>query len=204
MKKLYIEQQETITPQERRLRKVVSTVKIPQRRGLEKSTLNVKRMLFRRRIHQAAQNCSGLSREEFAAAIGLAPCCVNTMTAAFIRSSGEENPKQQFQEKLDKCYSKPHRLTSVPLLEAENIIRHDFEIKNSRSKQEAVTIAQEPKYGGRMHNFSFAVPDNCMVHGGMVNPLSAAEYRRFGLLGVAGSESVCWMRRQLNPWKPVR
>lgn len=168
MKKLYIEQQETIIPEERRLRKVVTTVKIPKRRGRKKSTQNVRRMLFWRRIYQVAKHCPELSREEFAAAIGLNPLCVNTMAAAFIRCTDEEMKQQQeLQDKLDKYYCKSRRLTSVPLLDAENVLNHDFEIKNPLNKQEAVSITKEPKYGDRLHYFAFTMPDNCMVHDGI-------------------------------------
>lgn len=166
--KKFIEQQETMVPPNRRRREMVYTVKVPKRRGRKRSIIDARRFLFYRRLALAVNDPRPMTREQFAAALGIDPRTVNTMSAAFIRTPPEEHLQQRLRQRDDdERFCTPERLTGVPLLETEDIYRRDFIPKGDPEELDAVTFPKDEQLGSRLHYFAFTMEDDCMVMDGI-------------------------------------
>jgi len=166
--KKFIEQQESTVPAGRRQLVTVSTVPVPKKRGRKKNVVNLRRLLFLRSLIKAGRSNKSGTREEFASALGLDPRAVNTLAAAFIRCSDAENILwQQRQQEIDRQMNTPEGKLTIPLLEAGDILRRDFEPKTSLDNSNTVQIDKDPDFWEKMHIFGFVMPDNCMLMDGI-------------------------------------
>ena len=164
----FIEQQETLVPEDRRPRDIKPTIKLPRKRGRKKNPMTLKRYLFQRRLYLAVKAGKLRTREEFAEAIGLNPRLINTMAAAFERIDPEiRKARDKVQAARDQAFCRPENLTSVPILDPEEILNRTFGEKTPPDGTNAVAIVKEPRFGHRLHYFGFIMPDGCMLHDGI-------------------------------------
>lgn len=165
----FIEQQPSITPEKyRSVPLAPSTQKIPKKRGRKKSFLTLKRYLLIRTIRRLQQSGRYYTREEVATALGLDPRCGNTLFAAFVHTTAEEDRQTlEQQQKLMRSFRRSKKITAVPVLEVKDIYRRDFTLKKTMSKQELVTVPKDIDFGEKLQYFAFVMPDNCMLHDGI-------------------------------------
>ena len=166
--KKFIEQQDSTVPDGRRQLIPDNPVQLSRKRGRRKDSVNLQRLLFLRTVIKAGRNGNPGSREEFASAIGIDPRTANTLSAAFIRCSAEEDRIwQKRQAKIDRQMNTPADKFSIVMLDAENIIRRDFEPGKNVTPENTVIIGKDPEFGHKMHRFGFIMPDNCMLSDGI-------------------------------------
>lgn len=167
--KKFITQQESLVPEHRRPLQKKATVKVPKKRGRKPSNMTLKRFLLLRALDNIRRSGKRLTREEFAAVLGINPRYVNTMAAAFERTTPEvDRQNREFQDKFDAEYDKNGKVTAVPLLTPQEIMQRDFSWHGADGEREAVCIPKEVvDYSSRFHYFAFVMPDNCMLHDGI-------------------------------------
>ncbi|MBR7120651.1 MAG: hypothetical protein IKC94_00230 [Lentisphaeria bacterium] len=165
-RKTFVEQQASTAPEERRPQPLLNPVKVPRKRGRPKGVIDVKRLLFYSRVKRIINSGQRLTREEFAAALGFKPYCVNTMTTAFDRTSPADNRDNRIrQEKIDRRFCKQQQITMVPVLDSEQILNKEF--PPVKKGMQTFPLEKEPKYGRHLHYFGFIMPDNCMLMDGI-------------------------------------
>ncbi|MBE6364886.1 MAG: hypothetical protein E7053_03935 [Lentisphaerae bacterium] len=166
-KKKFITQQESTAPQDRQPKPLENPVKLPKKRGRPKGKVDLKRLLFMSRIKRLKDSGKRFTREEFAAALGFKPYCVNTMTTAFGYSDPQDNvDNRERQEKIDRNFCKRELISCIPILTSEQILNREFPPVR-KDVMETFPIIREPKYGKYLHYFGFIMPDNCMLMDGV-------------------------------------
>ena len=164
--KPFISQDVTYVPERRRSKSPSFPKK--RARGRPRSYLTLDRFFFQRKLFLVRNSGKRYSREEFAAALGMEPRAVNTMSAAFIPHTPEENEQQQeLQKSIDKNFCNDQNVTAVPLFSQQEILQRDFSMKNFSEESEISLMAKEPRYGSKMYYFALIMPDNCMLHDGI-------------------------------------
>ncbi len=163
----FVTQQESTAPVDRQPKPLENPVKIPKKRGRPKKGLSLKHFLFYSLVRRVLSSGKRYTREEFAAALGFKPYCVNTMTTAFARSKPEDNrDNRERQVKIDRNFCKRENISCIPILTSEQILNKEFPPVR-KGAMETFPIPREPKYGKHLHYFGFIMPDNCMLMDGV-------------------------------------
>ncbi|MBE6356154.1 MAG: hypothetical protein E7058_03470 [Lentisphaerae bacterium] len=164
----FVEQEESLVPENRRRRKIEHTEKVPRKRGRKKCPMTLRNYLFLRALYLAARDGDTSSREGFAEALGLSYKLVNTMASAFERIHPDICKAQaKLQQERDDAFCRPENLTAVPMLEIDDILQRDYREKAPLEGKKAAAIVKEPRFGERLHYFGFFMPDGCMVNDGI-------------------------------------
>lgn len=163
--KKFITQQETTVPQNRRKTERVYSKNVPKKRGRKQSLVDARRLLILRRFAMA--NNRGLSREEFAAAIGIDPRTMNSLSSAFLPvSDSEKRAIRKRQHAFDSACD-PTDFVAIPVCDEELLAEGKITPPKTSEKCEVVIVPRDKCFGNMMDCFAFVMPDNCMLSDGI-------------------------------------